>query len=101
MSPALASALRARAGGAKACYQRALREGGVKGSGTVHVTVLPTGVACRADIELPEDLAPMRSCVRELFAGSTFPPAGGACARVNIPLNFDLTDGGTDGSSGH
>ena len=64
----------------------------------MHLTVAPSGVACRADIELPEELATMRSCIKELFAGSTFPPPGSACAQVNLPLNFGVTDrdGGAD-----
>lgn len=100
VTPALASALRARATGGKACYQRALREAGVKGSGMVRVTVAPSGVACRADVDLPLDLNSMESCLKELFAGSSFPPPTNGCARVNIPVNFELSerDGGADAS---
>jgi hypothetical protein len=94
------SALRGRSAAAKACYQRALREAGVKGLATVHLTVTQAGVGCGVDVDLPDDLASMRSCIRELFAGSSFPSPGGSCARVNIPLNFEMAerDGGTDAS---
>ena len=89
-TPALRSALSAKAGSARGCYQRALRTSEVSGSMTVRVQVGPSGQVCSAS--LTNDTVhsnEVSSCVLGRFRGSSF-PAPGECTTVDIPISFTI-----------
>ena len=86
----LQSALRARAGQARRCYERALRlNPTLKGRLTVNVTVGAAGQVCSASISnntLGD--ASVSSCALGSFQGATLPPPQGGCVNTRVPVNF-------------
>jgi TonB family protein len=92
-SAALNSALRATAGSAKGCYNRALRTSAVSGTMTVSVQVGPNGTVCGASIANDSvGSSEIASCVTGRFAGKQFPPPESGCVVVNIPISFELKE---------
>jgi TonB family protein len=88
---ALSDRLRATAGSAQGCYNRALRTGEASGSMTVSVQVSPTGSVCGASIINDSvNSGEISSCVLNKFRGGQFPAPSGGCVTVNIPISFKI-----------
>ena len=92
---ALSSAVSARAGAARPCYERALRvNASLQGKLTVSVRVDPSGNVCSASIKEDAVHSPeVSNCVTGMFRSAKFPPPTGGCMDVNIPLNFTPREG--------
>ncbi len=92
---ALSSAVSARAGAARPCYERALRvNSNLQGKLTVSVRVDPAGNVCSASIKEDAVHSPeVSNCVTGMFRSAKFPPPTGGCMDVNIPLNFTPREG--------
>jgi TonB family protein len=92
---ALSSAVSARAGAARPCYERALRvNSSLQGKLTVSVRVDPQGNVCSASISQDAVHSPeVSNCVTGMFRSAKFPPPTGGCMDVNIPLNFTPREG--------
>lgn len=89
-TPALVSALRAKAGQARTCYNRALRlNTGLEGKMTASVKVGPTGAPCQVSItgDTLND-AGVRSCVTQMFRSSSYPAPQNGCVQIEVPLAF-------------
>ena len=86
----LQAALRARAGYARRCYERALRQNPtLRGRLTVNVTVGAAGQVCSATISnntLGDST--VSSCALGAFRGATLPPPQGGCVNTAVPVNF-------------
>jgi hypothetical protein len=90
-STALQSALSQAAGGARGCYQRALRTTEASGSMTVSVQVGSQGQVCGASITKDTvGSSDISSCVLGKFRGRSFPPPQSGCVVVNIPISFSI-----------
>lgn len=87
---ALKSALRARAGQARTCYNRALRVNSMlEGKLSVAVRVSSSGNACSASVTSDSLGDPsVSSCVVEKFRSGKYPTPQGGCVDTAIPLNF-------------
>lgn len=84
------SALRAKGGQARGCYNRALRNNPtLEGKLTVNMKVGSTGAVCSATIsgDTLGDPA-VSSCVQQMFRAGKFPAPAGGCVDVQLPLNF-------------
>lgn len=84
------SALRAKGGQARGCYNRALRQDAtLSGKMTLAVRISPSGSVCSASVveDTLQDAA-VSTCVTQMFRSGKFPPPQGGCAEVNVPLNF-------------
>jgi outer membrane biosynthesis protein TonB len=86
----LGSALRAKGGQARGCYNRALRlNPTLKGRVMVAVTIGAQGQVCSANVtENALGDASVASCVTQRFRSGTFPPPKGGCVNTQVPLNF-------------
>jgi hypothetical protein len=86
----LRSALAAKAGQARGCYERALRQNTMlQGRLVVNVRVGPQGQVCSAGIGQNALGDPgVASCVLQMFRAGTFPPAQGGCVDTAVPMNF-------------
>jgi hypothetical protein len=89
---AMRSMLAAKAGQARGCYERALRQNSMlQGRLKIGVRISPTGGVCSANVvqnELGD--AGIASCVAQIFRSSTFPaPSGGSCVDAEVPLRFE------------
>jgi len=95
INTALSSAVSARAGSARPCYERALRVNAtLQGKLTVSVRVDPQGNVCSASITQDAVHSPeVSNCVTGMFRSAKFPPPTGGCMDVNIPLNFTPREG--------
>lgn len=89
-SAALQSALSARAGQSRGCYEKALSSNAtLEGTLTVGVKVGPNGQVCGARVVNDGLHDPgVSNCVVARFMSSTFPAPQGGCAEVNVPLRF-------------
>lgn len=94
-SPALQSALSARAGSARGCYERALRVNAMlQGKLVVGLRVDPSGAVCNASIAQDGIHSPeVSSCVTGMFRGQHFPAPSGGCVDVNVPMSFVPREG--------
>jgi hypothetical protein len=92
---ALQSAIAARAGSARPCYERALRvNSALQGKLKVNVRVDPQGNVCGASVS--EDAmhsAEVSNCVVGMFRSARFPPATGGCVDIAVPLSFVPREG--------
>ena len=89
-NPQLRSALAARGGQARGCYERVLRNNaGVEGRLLVNVTIGAQGQVCSARVT-DQGLgdAAVANCVQRMFQSATFPPPSGGCVYAAVPLNF-------------
>lgn len=86
----LLSALRARAGQARSCYERALtHNSSLSGSVVLSVRVSPTGTACSASTAKDTLADPaVTNCVLQRFRSGKFPKPTGGCVDVALPINF-------------
>lgn len=91
MTVALQRTLRAKAGQARSCYNRALsnNDSELSGSLTVNVRVGPKGEACRVSIgsDTLGD-SDVSRCVAQRFRSGDFPLPNGGCVDVAVPINF-------------
>jgi hypothetical protein len=86
----LLSALGAKAGQARSCYEKALsNNGALAGRLEVAVRVSPTGSACSASIG-KDGLgdAAVTSCLLSRFRSGKYPQPTGGCVDVSVPMNF-------------
>ena len=88
----LDSALRAAAGSARGCYNRALQKNaGAAGKLTVNVQVGPSGSVCGASIANDTVGSPeVSQCVLQRFQGKSFPKPEQGCVSVAIPMSFEV-----------
>jgi outer membrane biosynthesis protein TonB len=86
----LNGALRAKAGAARGCYERALRQNAMlQGKIVVGVRVGPQGQVCSANIVNNSLGDPgVASCTLGMFRSSALPPPNGGCVDVQVPMNF-------------
>jgi hypothetical protein len=93
--PPLTSALSARAGSARGCYERALRVNAMlQGKLVVGVRVDSTGAVCNTSIAQDGIHSnEVSSCVLGMFRGAHFPPPSGGCVDVNVPMSFVPREG--------
>jgi hypothetical protein len=86
----LQSALRAKAGQARSCYERALSHNSeLQGSLTVQVRIGPGGEVCAATLGKDKLGDPaVTGCVVQRFRGGPFPKPSGGCVDVEVPINF-------------
>ncbi len=83
------SALRAKAGQARGCYDRALRQNSeLQGKLTVALRVGPQGQACSVNVSGSLGDPSVISCVTGLFRSGTYPAPSGGCVEAAVPLNF-------------
>jgi hypothetical protein len=89
-TPELLSALRARAGQARSCYERALtHNSSLSGSVVLSLRVSPSGTACSASMAKDTLADPaVTNCVLQRFRSGKFPKPGGGCVDVALPINF-------------
>jgi hypothetical protein len=86
----LQSALRAKAGQARSCYERALSHNSeLQGSLAVQVRIGPGGEVCAATLAKDKLGDPaVTGCVVQRFRGGPFPKPSGGCVDVEVPINF-------------
>ncbi len=86
----LRSAMQAKAGQARSCYQNALRnDATLAGKLTVGVRIGTNGLACSAGVTSDTMGNPQVSgCVTRLFRAGKFPPPKGGCVDMAVPMNF-------------
>lgn len=89
-TPELLSALRARAGQARSCYERALtHNSSLSGSVVLSVRVSPSGTACSASMAKDTLGDPaVTNCVLQRFRSGKFPKPSGGCVDIALPINF-------------
>ncbi len=89
-SASLRSALRSRAGQARGCYERGLRQNSMlQGKIVVSIRVGPSGQVCSAGIASNSVGDPgVASCVLGMFRSGTFPAPQGGCVDAQVPMNF-------------
>jgi len=86
----LLSSLRAKAGQARSCYERALaNNGALAGKLEVTLRVGANGAACSASVanDTLADAA-VKSCALARFRGGRYPKPTGGCVDVSVPMNF-------------
>lgn len=84
------SALAAKGGQARGCYNRALRNNAtLEGKMTVNVKISPTGSVCSASVSGDTLNDPsVTTCVTQMFRAGKFPAPSGGCVDTAVPLNF-------------
>lgn len=87
----LQSALGAKGGQARGCYERALRNNPtLEGRLMIAARLGPQGQVCSANVTSNSLGDPgVASCITQMFRSGKFPaPSGGSCVDVQVPLNF-------------
>jgi hypothetical protein len=86
----LHSALGAKAGQVRGCYERALSHNAeLQGKIEVNVRVAPSGEVCSATLAKDGLKDPsVTSCVLQRFRSGQFPKPGGGCVDTLVPINF-------------
>jgi len=84
------SALGAKAGQVRSCYERALsRNAGLQGKIDVDVRIGPTGEVCTVALSKDTLKDPaVTSCVLQRFRSGLFPKPAGGCVDTRVPINF-------------
>jgi hypothetical protein len=87
---ALRSALMGKAGQARGCYERALRQNSMlQGRLVLNVRVGPQGQVCSATVASNGLGDPgVASCVTQMFRSSALPAPQGGCVDTAVPMNF-------------
>ncbi len=87
----LKSMLGAKAGQARGCYERALRQNSMlAGRLKVGLRIGPSGNVCSANITANELGDPgIASCVVQMFKSTSFPAPQGGCVDMEVPLRFE------------
>jgi hypothetical protein len=86
----LTSALHAKGGQARGCYERALRQNStLEGKVSVQVRVSSDGQVCGAAVTADTIRDPgVTSCILQLFRSGRFPRPTEGCVDVNVPMSF-------------
>jgi len=86
----LQSALGAKGGQARGCYERALRlNPTLEGRLMLSARVGAQGQMCSASVTQNSLGDPgVASCITQMFRSGKFPAPAGGCVNVNVPLNF-------------
>ena len=86
----LRSAMQAKAGQARSCYQNALRnDPTLSGRLKVGIRVGTNGLACSAGITSDDMGNPqVANCVTRLFHAGKYPSPKGGCVDMAVPMNF-------------
>jgi len=90
VSVELHSALGAKAGQVRGCYERALsHNAGLQGKVEIDVRIGPTGEACSAGM-FKDGLGDpsVTSCVLQRFRSGVYPKPSGGCVDTRVPINF-------------
>jgi len=89
-SAALRSALAGKAGAARGCYERGLRNNPtLQGRLVVNVRIGPAGQVCSAGVASNALGDPgVASCVVGMFRSATLPAPQGGCVDAQVPMNF-------------
>jgi outer membrane biosynthesis protein TonB len=92
----LRSALAAKAGQARGCYERALRQNAtLSGRLSIGVRIGPGGNVCSANVSSNSLGDPgVASCVVGMFRSASFPAPEGGCVDAQVPMNFVPKGGG-------
>ena len=92
---AISTAISARAGAARPCYERALRvNSALQGKLMVSVRVDPQGNVCGASVTQDAIHSPeVINCVLGIFRTAKFPAPSGGCLEVQVPLSFVPREG--------
>lgn len=87
---ALQSALRGKAGQARGCYERALRQNAaLEGRLAIRVKVGTRGQVCNAGLETDALHDPgVSQCVLQMFRAATLPAPSGGCVDTVVPMYF-------------
>jgi outer membrane biosynthesis protein TonB len=86
----LQSALRAKAGQARSCYERALaHNSALSGTALINVRIGPSGEPCSASLarDTLEDAA-VTQCVVQRFRTGKYPKPAGGCVDAQVPISF-------------
>lgn len=89
-SAELQSALRARAGQARSCYERALTHNSeLQGSLEVSIRIAPSGAVCSTEIS-KDTLGDsgVASCVAQRFRSGVFPKSPRGCVDAVVPIKL-------------
>jgi outer membrane biosynthesis protein TonB len=89
-APSFAAALRARAGQAQRCYEKALaQQEGLEGRLSLNLCVGVGGAVCSASIANNSLKSPLvEQCVMNIYRATTFPSPKNGCVDASVPLNF-------------
>jgi len=89
-APSFAAVLRARAGQAQRCYEKALnQQEGLTGRLSVNLCVGVGGAVCNASISNDSLGSPaVAQCVMNIYRATTFPSPKNGCVEAKVPLNF-------------
>jgi len=84
------SALGAKAGQVRGCYERALsHNAGLQGKVEIDVRIGPTGEVCSTALYKDGLGDPsVTSCVLQRFRSGLFPKPAGGCVDTRVPINF-------------
>lgn len=87
---ALTSALRGKAGQARGCYERALRQNAtLEGRLVLNVRVGPRGQVCSATVGSSDLADPtVAQCVQQMFRAASLPAPTGGCVNTAVPMYF-------------
>jgi hypothetical protein len=94
-SPALRTAVSARAAASRPCYERALRvNAALQGKLLVSVRVDSNGLVCSTGIAQDGiHSSEVSTCVIGMFRSSRFPAPTGGCVDINVPMSFMPKEG--------
>ncbi len=85
----LPSALRAKAGQSRSCYEHALRQNSMlAGHMTISLKINQQGQVCSASVNSELGDPSVANCVMQMFKSSSFPAPSGGCVDASVPLNF-------------
>jgi hypothetical protein len=89
-APSFSAVLRARAGQAQRCYEKALtQQEGLQGKLSVSLCVGVGGAVCGASVSKDTLGSPLVSqCVLNIYRATTFPSPKNGCVDAEVPLNF-------------
>lgn len=84
------SALRAKGGQARGCYNRALRQNAtLSGKLSLQLRIGPSGNVC--SLQVTQDTlgdAAVTACVTQMYRAGKFPAPEGGCVDAQVPLSF-------------
>jgi hypothetical protein len=89
-TPAIVSALHAKAAQARSCYEHALRQNSMlAGHMSIQLTINQSGQVCGSNVASNELGDPsVGNCVMQMMRAGSFPAPPKGCVTVVVPLNF-------------
>lgn len=85
----LRSALAAKAGASRRCYERALQSNeGLQGRIVISVRVGPQGQVCSAGVASDSVGGGVANCALNSFRAGRLPPPSGGCVDTAVPISF-------------